>query len=93
MPPSNCFSSDPHRGSSLRRVKNGGGSKWKVKEISLEGGGVGGSGNKENDGGNKSNRNSANLSGTEVSPALMAQANWAFVEKLLKVGTGSVDDD
>ncbi|KXJ77369.1 hypothetical protein RP20_CCG007773 [Aedes albopictus] len=72
------------RGSSLRRVKNGGGSKWKVKEISLEGGGVGGSGNKENDGGNKSNRNSANLSGTEVSPALMAQANWAFVEKLLK---------
>ncbi|XP_058466909.1 DENN domain-containing protein 5B isoform X2 [Malaya genurostris] len=65
------------RGSSLRRVKNG--SKWKVKEISLD------SGNKENDGGgNKSNRNSANLSGTEISPALMAQANWTFVEKLLK---------
>lgn len=72
-----------HRGSSLRRVKNG--SKWKVKEISLDGGGGGGSGNKENDGGNKSNRNSANLTGTEISPALMAQANWAFVEKLLKV--------
>ncbi|XP_021707931.1 DENN domain-containing protein 5A isoform X2 [Aedes aegypti] len=70
------------RGSSLRRVKNG--SKWKVKEISLDGGGGGGSGNKENDGGNKSNRNSANLTGTEISPALMAQANWAFVEKLLK---------
>ncbi|XP_058837944.1 DENN domain-containing protein 5B isoform X3 [Topomyia yanbarensis] len=66
------------RGNSLRRVKNG--SKWKVKEISLDGGG-----NKENDGGgNKSNRNSANLSGTEISPALMAQANWTFVEKLLK---------
>lgn len=66
------------RGNSLRRVKNG--SKWKVKEISLDGG------NKENDGGgNKSNRNSANLSGTEISPALMAQANWTFVEKLLKV--------
>ncbi|EDS27756.1 rab6-interacting [Culex quinquefasciatus] len=65
------------RGNSLRRVKNG--SKWKVKEISLDGG------NKENDGGgNKSNRNSANLSGTEISPALMAQANWTFVEKLLK---------
>lgn len=73
------------RGSSLRRVKNGG-SKWKVKEISLDGGGNGGGvGNKENDGGNKSNRNSANLSGTEISPALLAQANWTFVEKLLKV--------
>ncbi|XP_053684603.1 DENN domain-containing protein 5B [Sabethes cyaneus] len=70
------------RGNSLRRVKNG--SKWKVKEISLDGGG-GGSSNKENDGGgNKSNRNSANLSGTEISPALLAQANWTFVEKLLK---------
>ncbi|XP_065078318.1 DENN domain-containing protein 5B isoform X3 [Ochlerotatus camptorhynchus] len=72
------------RGSSLRRVKNGS-SKWKVKEISLDGGGsAGGVGNKENDGGNKSNRNSANLSGTEISPALLAQANWTFVEKLLK---------
>ncbi|XP_055601274.1 DENN domain-containing protein 5B isoform X2 [Uranotaenia lowii] len=65
------------RGNSLRRVKNG--SKWKVKEIPLDGG------NKENDGGgNKSNRNSANLSGTEISPAVLAQANWTFVEKLLK---------
>lgn len=55
-----------------------------MKEISLDGGG--GSSNKENDiGGNKSNRNSANLSGAEISPALMAQANWTFVEKLLKV--------
>ncbi|XP_052890576.1 DENN domain-containing protein 5B [Anopheles moucheti] len=61
------------RGNSLRRVKNGS-TKWKVKEISLDG----------DADGNKSNRNSANLSGAEISPALLAQANWTFVEKLLK---------
>ncbi|XP_058173440.1 DENN domain-containing protein 5B [Anopheles ziemanni] len=60
------------RGNSLRRVKNGS-TKWKLKEISLD----------DTDG-NKSNRNSANLTGTEISPALLAQANWTFVEKLLK---------
>lgn len=58
------------RGNSLRRVKNG--IKWRVKDISI-------------DQTNQLNRNSANLSTTELSPALLAQANWTFVEKLLKV--------
>uniref|UniRef100_A0A6E8W2E4 UDENN domain-containing protein n=1 Tax=Anopheles coluzzii TaxID=1518534 RepID=A0A6E8W2E4_ANOCL len=74
------------RGNSLRRVKNGS-TKWKVKEISLDGGGNATNNvpglSKDGDG-NKSNRNSANLSGAEISPALLAQANWTFVEKLLK---------
>uniref|UniRef100_A0A182VE58 UDENN domain-containing protein n=1 Tax=Anopheles merus TaxID=30066 RepID=A0A182VE58_ANOME len=74
------------RGNSLRRVKNGS-TKWKVKEISLDGGGNATNNvpglSKDSDG-NKSNRNSANLSGAEISPALLAQANWTFVEKLLK---------
>lgn len=70
------------RGNSLRRVKNGG--KWRAKEICIDG---------------KpppfssaasaalavSNRHSANLSNmADMSPALIAQANWTFVEKLLK---------
>lgn len=71
----------------MRRVKNGS-TKWKVKEISLDGGGNATNNvpglSKDSDG-NKSNRNSANLSGAEISPALLAQANWTFVEKLLKV--------
>ncbi|XP_049544581.1 DENN domain-containing protein 5A isoform X2 [Anopheles darlingi] len=71
------------RGNSLRRVKNGS-TKWKVKEISLDGATIGASTGKDPADGNKSNRNSANLSGTEISPALLAQANWTFVEKLLK---------
>ncbi|XP_058055954.1 DENN domain-containing protein 5A [Anopheles bellator] len=82
------------RGNSLRRVKNGS-TKWKVKEISLDTTATAGSNaaatgavptsafTKDSDG-SKSNRNSANLSGTEISPALLAQANWTFVEKLLK---------
>ncbi|XP_053668562.1 DENN domain-containing protein 5B [Anopheles marshallii] len=71
------------RGNSLRRVKNGS-TKWKVKEISLDGGASNVSGLSKDADGNKSNRNSANLSGAEISPALLAQANWTFVEKLLK---------
>uniref|UniRef100_A0A182J8D9 Uncharacterized protein n=1 Tax=Anopheles atroparvus TaxID=41427 RepID=A0A182J8D9_ANOAO len=77
------------RGNSLRRVKNGS-TKWKLKEISLDGGGTANptsnttSGLSKDTDGNKSNRNSANLTGTEISPALLAQANWTFVEKLLK---------
>lgn len=34
---------------------------------------------------NSINRLSANLTSVELSPALIAQANWTFVEKLLKV--------
>ncbi|XP_050081319.1 DENN domain-containing protein 5B isoform X2 [Anopheles maculipalpis] len=71
------------RGNSLRRVKNGS-TKWKVKEISLDGGTSNLPGLPKDADGNKSNRNSANLSGAEISPALLAQANWTFVEKLLK---------
>ncbi|XP_035894190.1 DENN domain-containing protein 5B isoform X2 [Anopheles stephensi] len=71
------------RGNSLRRVKNGS-TKWKVKEISLDGGTTNLPGLSKDADGNKSNRNSANLSGAEISPALLAQANWTFVEKLLK---------
>ncbi|XP_014088653.2 DENN domain-containing protein 5B [Bactrocera oleae] len=56
------------RGNSLRRVKNG--NKWRAKEISIDQ--------------KQMNRLSANLSTAEVSPALLAQANWTFVERLLK---------
>lgn len=67
------------RTNSLRRVKNGT-KDWKVKDISID---------KASDALNSlninSNRNSANLTGTELSPAVLAQANWTFVEKLLKV--------
>lgn len=60
-----------YRGNSLRRVKNG--NKWRAKEISIDQ--------------KQMNRLSANLSTAEVSPALLAQANWTFVERLLKVNT------
>lgn len=58
------------RGNSLRRVKNG--TNWRAKDIPL-------------DVKPTSSRNSANLSTTEMSPSLIAQANWTFVERLLKV--------
>lgn len=66
------------RGNSLRRVKNG--SKWRAKEISIDGKPPAFSSATA-----IANRNSANLSTTDMSPALIAQANWTFVEKLLKV--------
>lgn len=62
------------RGNSLRRVKNG--AKWRVKEISLEG---------KPPEIPSSNRQSASLTTNEMNPTLLAQANWTFVEKLLKV--------
>ncbi|KAH8347509.1 hypothetical protein KR059_011975 [Drosophila kikkawai] len=64
------------RGNSLRRVKNG--NKWRAREISLD--------QKPTTGGssNALNRLSANLTTADVSPALIAQANWTFVERLLK---------
>ncbi|XP_062129939.1 DENN domain-containing protein 5B isoform X1 [Drosophila sulfurigaster albostrigata] len=75
------------RGNSLRRVKNG--NKWRAREISLDqkptnsstGGGGGGSNSNSNV---AINRLSANLTTADVSPALIAQANWTFVERLLK---------
>lgn len=67
------------RGSSLRRVKNGS-SKWRAKEISIDGKPPAFSSAAA-----VANRNSANLSTADMSPALIAQANWTFVEKLLKV--------
>lgn len=70
----NCF----NRGNSLRRFKNG--SKWRTKEISIDGKPPTFSSSAA-----AASRNSANLSTTELSPALLAQANWTFVEKLLKV--------
>ncbi|KAH8232731.1 hypothetical protein KR038_002052 [Drosophila bunnanda] len=63
------------RGNSLRRVKNG--NKWRAREISLDQKPTGGSSN-------AINRLSANLTTADVSPALIAQANWTFVERLLK---------
>ncbi|XP_055857093.1 DENN domain-containing protein 5B isoform X1 [Episyrphus balteatus] len=57
------------RGNSLRRVKNG--TNWRAKDIPL-------------DIKPTSSRNSANLSTSDMSPALIAQANWTFVERLLK---------
>lgn len=75
-----------NRGSSLRRVKNG--SKWRAKEISIDGKppAFSSSSAAAAAAAAATNRNSANLSSTELSPALLAQANWTFVEKLLKVG-------
>ncbi|XP_055707091.1 DENN domain-containing protein 5A isoform X3 [Phlebotomus papatasi] len=61
------------RGNSLRRVKNG--AKWRVKEISLEG---------KPPEIPSSNRQPASLTTNEMNPTLLAQANWTFVEKLLK---------
>lgn len=68
------------RGNSLRRVKNGS-NKWRAKEISIDGKPPTFSSATAA----ASNRGSANLSNTDMSPALIAQANWTFVEKLLKV--------
>lgn len=69
------------RGNSLRRVKNGS-NKWRAKEISIDGKPPAFSSAAA-----ASNRGSANLSSTDMSPALIDQqiANWTFVEKLLKV--------
>ncbi|XP_075163800.1 DENN domain containing pinstripe isoform X1 [Haematobia irritans] len=61
------------RGNSLRRVKNG--NKWRAKEINFD---------QKPIANNALNRLSANLTNTELSPALIAQANWTFVERLLK---------
>lgn len=68
------------RGSSLRRVKNG--SKWRAKEIFIEGkppvySTIGAT--------TSAMRSSSDNSASDLSPALLAQANWTFVEKLLKV--------
>lgn len=72
------FIMQTHRGSSLRRIKNGN-SKWRAKEISIDGKPPAFSSAAA-----VANRNSANLT-SDMSPALIAQANWTFVEKLLKV--------
>lgn len=70
-----------NRGNSLRRVKNG--SKWRIKDIPIDG--------KPPTFGSSTaaaaaiNRSSGNMTSNELSPALLAQANWTFVEKLLKV--------
>ncbi|TDG52574.1 hypothetical protein AWZ03_000807 [Drosophila navojoa] len=67
------------RGNSLRRVKNG--NKWRAREISLDQKPA----NSANCNSNAAiNRLSANLTTADVSPALIAQANWTFVERLLK---------
>lgn len=68
------------RGNSLRRVKNG--SKWRTKEISIDGKPPTFS---SSNAAAAKQKQSANLSTNELSPALLAQANWTFVEKLLKV--------
>uniref|UniRef100_A0A336KT57 CSON010862 protein n=1 Tax=Culicoides sonorensis TaxID=179676 RepID=A0A336KT57_CULSO len=71
----------PSRGNSLRRVKNGTNS-WKIKDISLE------SNTGLYDAGLPPNpfalRNTGHLKNNEASPSLKAQANWTFIEKLLK---------
>lgn len=66
----------------MRRVQNG--SKWRVKEISIDGKPPAFSSSSAAAAA-VANRNSANLTTVELSPALLAQANWTFVEKLLKV--------
>lgn len=62
----------------MRRVKtNGsaasGGAKWRTKDIPIDGKPPTGP-----------QRCVATAGGTDISPALIAQANWTFVEKLLK---------
>lgn len=52
-----------------------GSNKWKVKEISIEG----------NAAPAKDLTVNMNTSVDAASPALLAQQNWSFVEKLLKV--------
>lgn len=66
----------------MRRFKNG--SKWRTKEISIDGKPPTFSSSSAAAAA-AANRNSANIPTTELSPALLAQANWTFVEKLLKV--------
>lgn len=74
----------PNRGNSLRRVKNG--NKWRAREISLDQKPTTNSSGGSNSNSNLAlNRLSANLTTADVSPALIAQANWTFVERLLKV--------
>lgn len=68
------LSFNANRGNSLRRVKNG--NKWRAKEINFD---------QKPTTNIALNRLSANLTNTELSPALIAQANWTFVERLLKV--------
>lgn len=72
-----------NRGNSLRRFKNG--SKWRTKEIAIDGKPP--TFSSSSAAAAAANRNSASLSTSELSPALLAQANWTFVEKLLKVST------
>jgi hypothetical protein len=84
-----------HRGNSLRRLKNG--AKWRVKDINIEGksstetdhvsaqNGLPPHQPLQDEKKSSSNRNSANLSSIDISPAQIAQANWTFIEKLLKV--------
>lgn len=75
------YTSKKNRGNSLRRFKNG--SKWRTKEISIDGKPP--TFSSSSAAAAAANRNSASLATTELSPALLAQANWTFVEKLLKV--------
>lgn len=63
-------------------MKNG--SKWRTKEISIDGHGKPPTFSSSIAAAAKQ-KQSANLSSNELSPALLAQANWTFVEKLLKV--------
>lgn len=65
------------RGNSLRRVKNGT-SKWRVKDIPIDG-------KPPTFGSSTAAAAATNKHPNELSPALLAQANWTFVEKLLKV--------
>lgn len=72
------------RGNSLRRVKNG--SKWRAKEIFIDGkppafSSIGAA----SAAATAAIRSSTDSSVSDLSPALLAQANWTFVEKLLKV--------
>lgn len=78
-----------NRGNSLRRFKNG--SKWRTKEISIDGKPP--TFSSSSAAAAAANRNSANLSTSELSPALLAQANWTFVEKLLKVSVLFANSD
>lgn len=66
----------------MRRLKNGS-KTWRTKEISIDGKPPTFSSSSAAAAA-AANRN-ANLSTAELSPALLAQANWTFVEKLLKV--------
>lgn len=69
-----------NRGNSLRRVKNS--NKWKVKDISIEG----------NAPPKPDLTVNLNAAAIDASPALIAQQNWSFVEKLLKVSVDRLDN-